>query len=565
MSLENLANSTPHTDRNAPQATAGDEHDPWSPAEICAVVWPPPSAYNHGRAVLRAHARQHAAIAFPPAVLPARIRPDRYPLHTTTARCLGRETTTTKRDAGWRVVVVAFPPPADFLQRQHTVTGPSSRAHPNHHGPAASRAPLARARETATTKRDARRRLVVVAFPTAAAFRLPPPSANQTNTGRPSCALRARARETATMKRDASRRLVVVSPPAGAAFLATLNTLSRARRLVRARRRRRNAFLAAATCLHPQQITTGPPPRAHREPVHARRRRRNETPAGVSSSLPSPPPPPPPSAFLHPQQTTTGRPSCALQARARETATMRRDASRRLVVVAFPPPPPPPVPAQMHPGSRSQRMTTDATSHARTRNNDDGTRRQLAFCCRRFTHHRPPLIPARNVFTPPGRALMHLQLVDGYPQPVDVHHHDHPPTRHRAVCEQLRIAPALSKSYNALCDQLANLIRLGRALPGCVAPTKISRDGLFRLDVDDDIWQDIGLEEDNGDRNGIPLWLGDDQVREGIRARLELDRCLEEEARLSKERCSMQEWMMEEWCVSEGAHEAANDDHDMVY
>lgn len=116
----------------------------------------------------------------------------------------------------------------------------------------------------------------------------------------------------------------------------------------------------------------------------------------------------------------------------------------------------------------------------------------------------------------------------------------------------------LSKSYNALCDQLANLIRLGRGLPGCVAPTKISRDGLFRLDVDDDIWQDIGLEEDNGDHNSIPLWLGDDQVREGIRARLELDRCLEEEVRLSKERCSMQEWMMEEWCVAEGANAAAS-------
>lgn len=116
---------------------------------------------------------------------------------------------------------------------------------------------------------------------------------------------------------------------------------------------------------------------------------------------------------------------------------------------------------------------------------------------------------------------------------------------------------ALSKSYNALCDKLAELIRLGRALPGAVAPTPISRDGLFKLDVDDDIWQDVGLDEDDATGGDVPLWLGDDNVREGIRARLELDRCLEEEVRLSKERCSMQEWMMEEWEVLKDAQHDA--------
>ncbi|KII82805.1 hypothetical protein PLICRDRAFT_120248, partial [Plicaturopsis crispa FD-325 SS-3] len=106
---------------------------------------------------------------------------------------------------------------------------------------------------------------------------------------------------------------------------------------------------------------------------------------------------------------------------------------------------------------------------------------------------------------------------------------------------------SLARAYNKLCDELATLIRRRKALPGAVAPTRIAKDGLFKLDVDDDIWQDVGLDDSEDGRDGIPLWLGDDKVRDGIRARLEVDRCLEEEIRLSKERCSMQEWMIEEW------------------
>lgn len=100
-----------------------------------------------------------------------------------------------------------------------------------------------------------------------------------------------------------------------------------------------------------------------------------------------------------------------------------------------------------------------------------------------------------------------------------------------------------------MCEELASLIKRRKGLPGAVPPTPIARDGLFKLDVDDDIWQDIGLnDEDTGDTD-VPLWLGNDDVREGIRARLELDRCVEEEDRLGKERCAMQEWMAEEWDV----------------
>jgi hypothetical protein len=49
----------------------------------------------------------------------------------------------------------------------------------------------------------------------------------------------------------------------------------------------------------------------------------------------------------------------------------------------------------------------------------------------------------------------------------------------------------------------------------------------------------------------------------GIRSLLELDRCQEEEVRLRKERCAMQEWMMEEWtCVDATIKFCAGKPHD---
>ncbi|RDB20395.1 hypothetical protein Hypma_012501 [Hypsizygus marmoreus] len=104
----------------------------------------------------------------------------------------------------------------------------------------------------------------------------------------------------------------------------------------------------------------------------------------------------------------------------------------------------------------------------------------------------------------------------------------------------------LANKYNKLCDELVALKRSGQALAKAIIPAKIEREGLFKLDVDDDIWQDIGLDDDS-DTGAIPAWLGDENTRNGIKAIVELDRCKEEEQRLGMEHCTMQEWMMEEW------------------
>ena len=73
-------------------------------------------------------------------------------------------------------------------------------------------------------------------------------------------------------------------------------------------------------------------------------------------------------------------------------------------------------------------------------------------------------------------------------------------------------------------------IQSGHALQGAICPNKIEPKGLFALDVDDVIWQDVGLNDD--DWENPPRWLCDAEVQSGILAMLDLDRCEEEELHL---------------------------------
>ena len=105
----------------------------------------------------------------------------------------------------------------------------------------------------------------------------------------------------------------------------------------------------------------------------------------------------------------------------------------------------------------------------------------------------------------------------------------------------------LVTKYNKLCENLSSMINIGEAPRGAVPPHPIEREGLFRLDVNDEIWQDIGLNNDDSVDGDLPQWLSDDDVRQGIKALLALDCCHEEQRRLCKERQNMQEWMVKKW------------------
>ncbi|KAJ3780116.1 hypothetical protein GGU10DRAFT_279862 [Lentinula aff. detonsa] len=92
---------------------------------------------------------------------------------------------------------------------------------------------------------------------------------------------------------------------------------------------------------------------------------------------------------------------------------------------------------------------------------------------------------------------------------------------------------------------MLELIRQCQAPWNAVAPLPIALKGLFNLDVDDNIWEDIGLNDD--DDEGPPPWLSSERVRKGIKGILLRDRSDEELRRLRHEMRAMREWMREEW------------------
>ncbi|KAJ7809297.1 hypothetical protein B0H14DRAFT_3481585 [Mycena olivaceomarginata] len=104
------------------------------------------------------------------------------------------------------------------------------------------------------------------------------------------------------------------------------------------------------------------------------------------------------------------------------------------------------------------------------------------------------------------------------------------------------------KEYNKLCADIVSLIRSKKAPAGAVALSPIPAKDIFQLDVDDAIWQDMGLDEDTAPA----AWLVNNKVRAGIRAMLQKDRCNEEAPRLKRERRHLQIWFATEWeAVSE--------------
>jgi len=60
--------------------------------------------------------------------------------------------------------------------------------------------------------------------------------------------------------------------------------------------------------------------------------------------------------------------------------------------------------------------------------------------------------------------------------------------------------------------------------------------------------EDVWITPSTGD---IPRWLGDLDVREGIRAMLKIDRCLEEQGRVVMEAENLCRWLGQEVATTE--------------
>jgi len=119
----------------------------------------------------------------------------------------------------------------------------------------------------------------------------------------------------------------------------------------------------------------------------------------------------------------------------------------------------------------------------------------------------------------------------------------HQQTRKAITKCQPALMSAIRK-FNTYCERLAELYDPSSGIP---LPSLLLMK-LAELHNDQSLLQDIWVAPSIGE---IPHWLEDIDVREGIRAVLKSDRCLEEQCRLAIEADNMCRWYGRKLCAVE--------------
>jgi len=100
------------------------------------------------------------------------------------------------------------------------------------------------------------------------------------------------------------------------------------------------------------------------------------------------------------------------------------------------------------------------------------------------------------------------------------------------------------RKFNSYCERLAELYDVSSGIP--LPSPLLTKLAELRNDQSllEDVWISPSVRE-------IPWWLEDIDVREGIRAVLKIDQCLEEQRRLGIEADNMCRWFGHELCAIE--------------
>ncbi|KAF9518608.1 hypothetical protein BS47DRAFT_1276694, partial [Hydnum rufescens UP504] len=105
----------------------------------------------------------------------------------------------------------------------------------------------------------------------------------------------------------------------------------------------------------------------------------------------------------------------------------------------------------------------------------------------------------------------------------------------KAVKSQSGGIEAMVKKYNAKLKELVALQGKGGIWRGAYVPPMLTMEGLYQLDVDQDIWEDSRGDIADFPDGIVPPWLADPSVKEGIQLSQEIANCCQELERCKAE------------------------------
>src|SRR5258706_1104123 len=112
----------------------------------------------------------------------------------------------------------------------------------------------------------------------------------------------------------------------------------------------------------------------------------------------------------------------------------------------------------------------------------------------------------------------------------------------KAVKNRLSGIEVTLKKYNGRLKQLSQLQGKGGIVKDAWLPPPLEKDGLYKLDVDQDIWCDY----DPSQFDELPLWMVDPSVKEGIPLAQMVMNCHSEVMCCGAEKANLHRWLQEE-------------------